>query len=411
MVLSASDLVAQRPRSASPPDLEAAVIGAGPHGLSAAVHLRRAGVGAQVFGSPMSFWRAMPGGMKLRSNLRATNMIEPAGPYSLAAHSSETGQTIGHPVPLERFLEYGDWVQRAAVPDLDTRMVAHVERVAGGFSLQCDDGQGLTARRVVVAAGIAPFARIPPGFGHLTAARVSHSSQHRDLSSFAGRRVLVVGGGQSALEYAALMTERGAAGVEVLVRAPTVVWLRGHALIHRLGRLGPIVYAPTDVGPLWYSRLVSVPELFRRLPRAAQDKIAARCIRPACSHFVRVRLGEVAITNGVKVTSACEDDNSLTVTLSDGSTREADHLMFGTGYRVDIASYPFLSRELLGGIERVEGYPVLGAGLEASVPGLHFMGAPAAWSFGPIMRFVSGSWHSGRALAAAIAGSRVAARA
>ena len=35
--------------------------------------------------------------------------------------------------------------------------------------------------------------------------------------------------------------------------------------------------------------------------------------------------------------------------------------------------------------------------MESSVPGLHFIGAPAAWSFGPIMRFVSGGWYTGQA--------------
>lgn len=383
-----------------------AVIGAGPHGLAAAVHLRRAGVAAHVFGEPMSFWRAMPEGMKLRSNLRATNMIDPAGAYSLAAHSTESGQPLEHPVPLGNFLAYGSWVQRTAVPDVDTRRVARVERVSGGFSLQCDDGQWLTARRVVVASGIAPFARIPPGFEHLPADLVSHTGQHRDLAELSGRRVLVIGGGQSALESAALLTECGAASVEVLVRGQDVVWLRGHAVIHRLGAFGPIVYAPTDVGPLWYSRLVSQPELFRLLPRRAQDRIAYRCIRPACSHFVRVRLGEVTIGTGLRVVGARLGEDGLTASVSDGSARHVDHLMFGTGYEVDIARYPFLADEVLDQIRRVGGYPVLGRGLETSVPGLHVMGAPAAWSFGPIMRFVSGSWFAGRELAAAIGSPR-----
>jgi hypothetical protein len=55
-------------------------------------------------------------------------------------------------------------------------------------------------------------------------------------------------------------------------------------------------------------------------------------------------------------------------------------------------------------MRRVDGYPVLGRGLESSVSGLHLVGAPAAWSFGPINRFVSGSWFAGRALAREIAG-------
>jgi hypothetical protein len=75
-------------------------------------------------------------------------------------------------------------------------------------------------------------------------------------------------------------------------------------------------------------------------------------------------------------------------------------VLLGTGYRVDITRYRFLA-ELLDAIQRVGGYPVLGRGFESSVPRLHFLGAPAAWSFGPIMRFVSGSWYSCRALARA----------
>ena len=134
MELSGCAAVAEAPRRAARPDLEVAVLGAGPHGLAAAVHLRRAGVSAHVFGEPMSFWRAMPEGMKLRSNLRATNMIEAAGPYSLAAHRKETGQPIEHPVPLENFREYAAWVQRSAVPDVDTRMVEkHYGHLAPSF--------------------------------------------------------------------------------------------------------------------------------------------------------------------------------------------------------------------------------------------------------------------------------------
>ena len=115
-----------------------AVIGAGPHGLSAAVHLRRAGIAAQVFGDPMSFWRGMPKGMRLRSNMSATNMIEPVGPLSLASYMAEIGERFGHPVSLRRFVDYGSWVQRNGVPDVDTRMVARVVRDGAGFRLELD---------------------------------------------------------------------------------------------------------------------------------------------------------------------------------------------------------------------------------------------------------------------------------
>lgn len=387
------------------PDYEVVVIGAGPHGLAATIHLRRAGAAAHAFGKPMSFWRSMPKGMRLRSNLSATNMVEPAGPFSLARYMEHIGERFGHPVSLQRFIDYGTWVQQSGVPDLDTRRVVELDRANGGFTLALDDGDELTARRVIVACGIAPFARIPAGFENLPPELVSHTGQHDDLSKFAGKRVVVVGAGQSAFECAVLMSERGA-DVELVARTAEPVYLRSWSPIHFIGPLGRVVYAPTDVGPLWYSRLVATPALFTRLPRQTQDRIAYRSIRPACSYFVKVRLDGVKLTAATEVTAGQPGADGMRLTLSDGTTREVDHLMFGTGYRVDVTRYPFLSERIRREMRVVDGYPVLGRGLESSVSGLHVLGAPAARSFGPIMRFVSGSWYAGSRLARAVLAAR-----
>jgi FAD-dependent urate hydroxylase len=387
-------------------DMEVAVIGAGPHGLSSALHLGRAGVQAQVFGDCMAFWRTMPKGMFLRSNWGASNIGEPAGPFTLNSYKDETGAEFASPVPLEDFIAYGRWFQRRAVPDVDPRTVLRVSRDADGFRLMLEDGDTATARRVVVAAGIGPFAARPAGFDALPAELVSHTSEHADMGVFAGRRVGIIGGGQSAMECAALMQEAGAQ-VSVFIRRPGVVWLKANSPKNVLGPLGPVLYAPTDVGPLWYSRLVATPSVFRRLPRRTQDRIAYRSIRPACSNFVRVRLDDVELIMGREVARVEQAGDGLRIWLDDGAQGELDHLVLGTGYRVDVARYPFLAPGLLEGVRRVDGYPVLGRGLESSVPGLHFVGAPAAWSFGPTMRFVSGSWYCGRAVARVIAGAAV----
>jgi FAD-dependent urate hydroxylase len=387
-------------------DIDVAVIGAGPHGLSATIHLRRAGIAAHAFGEPMSFWRSMPKGMRLRSNMSATNMVEPVGPFSLASYMEESGEPFGHPVSLRRFVDYGTWVQRNGVPDLDSRRVTEVTRSNGGFALTMRDGERLKAGRVVVACGIAPFENRPAALDHLPRELVSHTSDHNDLSTFAGKRVVVVGSGQSAFESAVLMLEQGADEVEMIIRRPEVVWLRSWSPIHFMGRLGHVVYAPTDVGPLWFSRLVATPAVFTRLPRETQDKIAYRSIRPACSYFVKVRVDGIKMTTSTEVTGAEPNGDGLRLTLSDGSTRDADHLMFGTGYKVDVTRYPFLSDSVVRDLKVVNGYPVLGKGFETSVPRLHVLGAPASRSFGPIMRFVSGSWYGGSRLARAVAGRR-----
>jgi cation diffusion facilitator CzcD-associated flavoprotein CzcO len=384
-------------------DTNVAIIGAGPYGLTAAAHLRRAGVDVLVIGRPMSFWQNMPAGLRLRSNWTATCIGEYQGELSLDSFCADTGTGLALPVPLDRFIGYGLWVQRKVAPDVDRRLVDALAAAPDGFRITLDDGTAITARRVVVAAGIELFANRPAVAAGLPAELASHTGDHRDFRRFRGARVLVMGGGQSALECAALLRESGAQA-EVAVRQDHVHWLNGGKYQRMLGRYSRLVYAPTDVGPMGLSRLVAVPDLFRRLPRRAQDPLAYRSIRPAGAAWLPPRLKEVPIRLGRTVASATARDGQVEVTFADGGTQIVDHLLFGTGYRVDITRYPFLTAELTARIRRAGGYPLLGPGMESSVPGLHFVGAPAAWNFGPIVRFVSGGWYTGRALVRTIAG-------
>ena len=373
------------------------VLGAGPHGLAAAAHLRRAQVETHVVGDPMSFWRTMPTGMLLRSNWTATSIAEYDGALSLDSYRDDTGAQLSLPVPLDSFLDYGLWVQRRTVPDVDRREVRVVRRNGRGLVLTMGDGEQIATRCLVVAAGISDFVHRPSFALGLPSELASHTSEHIDLGVFHGRSVLVVGGGQSALESAALLHERNAE-VEVVARADHLNWLHGGKYHRMLGRWAKLVYAPTDVGPMGISRIVAVPGLFRQLPRIAQDAMARRAIRPAGAAWLRPRLEGVPVHTGVQVRSTEPVGDRLRVALSDGSTRTVDHLLLGTGYRVDIARYPFLDPGLLREVHTKHGYPVLGPGMASSAPGLHFLGAPAAWSFGPIMRFVAGGWFGAHTL-------------
>ncbi len=389
------------------PAEDVVIVGAGPYGLAAAAHLRRAGVRPRVLGDPMAFWRSMPAGMSLRSNRSATSIAERRGSLSLEAFEAATGAALGSHVRLERFVEYGEWVQQRAAPDLDRRMATRIERRGRGFEVTLADGEVLTARRVVMACGITPFAHRPPELARLGPDLVSHTGDGTDPGRFAGRRLAVVGGGQSALEHAAIARAAGAE-VEVLVRAREIVWLRRVTVYRRLGCLAPLLYAPTDVGPLWYSRLNATPAAFRRLPRTAQARIAARSIRPACTHAVREALAGLPLRLGARIASARRVGDRLELGLEDGARLTVDHLLLGTGYRVDVARYGILAPELRAAVRTVSGFPVLRRGMESSVGGLHFLGAPAARSFGPIMRFVSGTWYTGAQLARAVAAAGAA---
>jgi hypothetical protein len=387
------------------PTCDVAIVGAGPYGLSAAAHLRAAnGLSIRVFGEPMAFWeRHMPKGMLLRSPLAGSHLSDPARGLTLEAYQKATGNKITAPLPLHRFTDYGRWFQSQVVPATDPRRVELVQKNGAGFRLTMEDGETWKARRVIIAAGIEPFAWRPSEFQRIPSALVSHACDHRDLTPFAGKKVAVIGGGQSALESAALLNELGAE-VEVLIRAPFVRWLWRQKWFHTFRPVARLLDAPPDVGQAGLSHIVARPNLFRRLPRSMQNRLGKRAIRPAGAAWLHPRCEPVGITTGLTATSVSAVGGRATLELSDGTKRQVDHVLLATGYRVDIARYPFLSREILQMVHRVAGYPQLDAGFQSSVNGLYFLGAPAAWSFGPLMRFVAGTEFTARALARGILG-------
>lgn len=388
---------------------DVAIIGAGPYGLSAAAHLKTIkGLEVRIFGEPMSFWaRHMPAGMFLRSGWSATHIAHPHQALTLEEYQAASGSRFSRPVPLSDFVQYGMWYQSQAAPELDQRKIVRLESDAKGFRLTAEGGETIHAKRTIVAVGIGAFARRPAEFQGLPCSLVSHASEHCDLRKFAGKRVLVVGSGQSALESGALLHE-GGAEVEIIGRARRIQWLQGlasTALHYRMGSFTKkLLYAPTDVGPAGMSQLMARPDLLRRLPRGLQNKLWKRAIRPAGSRWLVKRLENVPIRLGRTAVSAGPAGEVAKIKLDDGSERVVDHVLLGTGYRVDISKYSFLAPELVKSIQCVNGYPLLQPGLETSVPGLHILGAPGAWSFGPLMQFVSGTHYAAGSLMRSIAG-------
>jgi len=363
------------------------VIGAGPYGLSIAAHLNAARVPTRVFGRPMEFWRTMPAGMYLRSAWSASSLSAPDHAYSLDHFLNATGQQRQQPISLRFFVDYGLWFQRHAVPDVDPTLVRSLSADGHRFRVDLSDGRSLTASRVIAAVGINGFANLPAFATKLPASLASHSGAHQDFGRFKGRRVAVVGGGQSAIESAALLQEAGA-HVELIARR-TIRWLKLHDY------RGPgrrILYAPSDVGPPGLNWLLHFPLVFRLLPARVKPIITRRAVRPAGARWLIDRvLGRVRITSSTQVLSARVVAGGVRLELSDGTTRLVDHVFLATGYRPNLNKLAFIAPSLRQGVRQRDGLPVLNRWLESSVTGLHFAGGLADQSYGPICRFVSGA--------------------
>jgi hypothetical protein len=373
--------------------------------LAAAAHLKAANVEVAFYGRAMEFWKnQMPAGMVLRSPWDASHISDPTRFFTLDSYHEKRGIEKSARVSRERFIEYGMWFQRLAAPGLDNRYIRRIDKEGTRFRLLLEDGASFYANRVIVATGIAPFAHRPVAFDHLPPDLVSHAYDHHDFTRFAGKRVAVVGGGQSGLECAALLSENGAE-VELIIRAASVRWLHAREILrHPWNPFRTLLFHPTDVGPPLLTQVSARPDWFRLLPNALQGGFAYRCIRPAGAAWLRPRMGKVRITMKRSIDSATDTGGRLCLSLNDGTMRSFNHVVLATGYRVDILRYPFLPAKLTGQIQCTGGYPELNEGFECSIPGLHFLGAPAATSFGPLMRFVSGTAYSAAAVTRCVTG-------
>jgi FAD-dependent urate hydroxylase len=369
--------------------IDALVIGAGPYGLSLSAHFKRAGIEHKVLGQTMGAWHHFPRGMCLRSPARASSLSDPDGALTLERFGEEVGTTLGHPVPLETFLDYGHWFAERSGLDIDDRMVTTLSARDDEFTATLEDGEVVRARKVVLAVGSDQFQWIPPEYRDLPAELVSHTGDHRDFSAFAGKEVAVMGIGQMGVESAALLHECGAR-VRVIARAPQVRWLSRSARLHD-SAFSSLLYAPSDVGPAGMSRVVAVPTLFRQFPATLRVKMVRRCARPAAAAWLIDRTRDVDMEMGCQIRSVRAASGRVQIATQGDRVFEADHLVLATGFKVDLSKYDFIDPGLFASIRRVGGFPVLRRGMTTSVPGLHMVGWPATWSYGPLMRHVVGA--------------------
>ena len=385
---------------------DVAIVGAGPYGLSLAAHLAAAGLDIRVFGQPMHTWRnRMPEGMVLKSEGFASNLWHPYGAFTLKDYCADHNlpyQETGLPVPLQTFCDYGVAFQNRFVPMLDERWVTNLERNTNNFTLRLDNDEIVTARRVVIAAGIASFDYIPPELDAIAGPLCSHSIQHHLLGGFAGQRVLIIGGGASGVGLAALMSPKGA-DVSVAARRGTIPYCsppRPRSLLER-------IHEPeTGLGYGWRSvACVYAPMLFYQMPREFRHLVVRKHLGPAPGWTSReVVERDVSVILGAKLASSRRrgDKAEVTLRMDSGGENivEADHVIAATGFKVDMRRLRFLSRGIMEKLRCADHTPELSTHFETSVPGMFVVGTAAANNFGPLMRFAYGAGFASRRLSA-----------
>jgi FAD-dependent urate hydroxylase len=380
------------------------VVGAGPYGLSTAAHLLGKGLKVAVFGKPLQLWRDyMPAGMFLRSHWWASNLSDPKKRYSFANFFRASQYKACYPVPVQMFIDYGLWFQKNAVPDVDETYVSSVERKGEQFVLTLEDGRVVRSTSVVMAMGLKYYANIPSEYSHLPKDVVSHSFEYADFDRFSGKEVAMIGGGQSAVEYSALLHEAGAS-VHLLARRP-IHWLDPDTDDQR-SWVDQMRAPRAGIAPGWKNwALEYLPYLFYRFPQPRKDRYTIGHYAAAANDWLRERVfGKVEINEGQivgKMEAAA--GGGVDLLLSDNRVLNVNHVILATGYKVNIQRLTMLSESLLSEIETDSNIPVLDHWFGTSVPGLYFLGLTTVRSFGPLYRFVVGTKAAAPRVASSVA--------
>jgi thioredoxin reductase len=381
---------------------DVAIVGAGPYGLSIAAHLRARGVEFRIFGDPLVFWRRMLPGISLKSPDFGSNIYSPEPGNTFVEWCEARGLSREEPIPMSRFTDYALDTQRRLLPMVEQVEVTQVRPQGDGFEVTLANGSRFLARRVVVAVGLTYFAHLPPTLSHLPRELVSHTSHNTSYQGWGGKRVVVVGAGQSALETAGSLRENGAT-VTLVMRKPAPYFTavptgRKRSLWQR------IRYPRTVLGegPLNYS-LQHLPIWPRFLPERIRVWLTNKHLGPYGTWWLRKQMEGVSLLSRTSIVGAEAKGPGVELRIRDAEGKErtlsADHVVCGTGFQTDIDRLPFLAPELKSRIDRIRRAPRLSSRFESSVPGLYFAGQAAAFSFGPILRFVCGAEFAAPAIA------------
>ena len=373
------------------------IIGAGPYALSTAAFLRRAGVEPRVFGEVMGFWNAMPRGMYLRSARKASSIADPERALRLDGYEASIGRKLTVPTTLEDFIEYGRWFRDQIGVEVDSRRVTRVAN-GTGFRVTTDDGEEVQAAHVVVAVGIEPFSWRPEMFDGL---RLVARQPHLGASFVRRVRREVRARGRGGPERARGGRLPEGAGV---VRRGDRPSLRS-ALSPRRGCLAerrPDEQAPLSrVGGRATGRQ-SADGPAVDLPRAAEDD--GRAARLPGDPPCRIRAARGAPRGDRdhdEPPSRRARDQPVRRWRSSSTTAPSASSTTSSS-RPAIASISAATRSSTRSSARRSASqgssPKLSSSFSSSVPGLYFVGAPAAASLGPGMRFVSHTGFAAKAI-------------
>ena len=362
----------------SAPEHQVVIVGAGSAGLAAAVSLSDLSVRSIVLDRGENVgqsWRSRYDRLRLNTGRQYSHL--PKRPYPKGTPLFPTrDQVVAH---LE---------EHAGQQGIELRLNTPVERVVRrtptGWGVVTPDGIIGTAH-VVMATGYAhtPFLPDWPGAASFGGAML-HSSAYRNSTSFAGKRVVVVGAGSSGMEIAHDLARGGAAKVWLSVRTPPNV-------MPRMGPAGrsndvisrPLFHLPPRLADAISrrARLAAFGDLTEfGLPIPEEGPFSRAHRLHVAPSIVDPEVIDAFRAGSVEVVDAVTAFEGSSVVLTDRIRLDADVVIAATGYRAGL-------EPLVGGLGVLTdaGVPKVGGDVQAE-PGLWFLGL---WSRPSLVGYTS----------------------
>lgn len=349
------------------------IVGSGPYGISLAAHAVANNLNYKLFGYPMDFWKnQMPQNMFIRTPHDFVSFSDSKEELTIHQFSKETGKELTTPLPRPVFVEYAQWFAEKAGVKFTHELVTKISKIDNLFEVISESGESFIAKNIVVATGVSDYLYIPEYLRTFPTKLVSHTLGYTSFTEFKGKKVIVLGSGQSAWEAAGLLYRDGA-DVELIYRKDKPKYSGSREAEIEL----------RDAGDTFFN--LSVHEKQQEWGQAPGS----------IAHFLKPYVeGLVSQKTGVKVRSMEQiNKDEIKLFLSDGEERIVNHVIVATGYHINLDKVPFLDGQLLVSIERELGFnqfPKLNEVFESSIQGLYFAGPLSSHSHGPTFRFILG---------------------
>ncbi len=362
------------------------IIGAGPYGLAMSAYARRYHIDHVVVGRPLDFWKSsVPQGVYLRSG--CDWHLDPFDEDTIERYLEAQNLTPAEVEPFSRdfYVGYCEWFQQRKAIRVVPKLVCELSYTNGAlpcFKAVLEDREDIAARSVVLALGFRHFTHVPDVYNALFPAdRVVHTCNLSDFASLRGKRVLIIGGRQSAFEWAALLHEHGAEAVYLSYRHPSPAFQSSD-----WSWINPLV-----------GSIARDPGWFRRLPAEEKEQVKHRLWaegRLKLEPWLAPRIAKETIRlfpESQVVGCRQLPGGDLEVTLNAGTIPFVHQIILATGYQVDVSRVPPLANgNLLKQLRIKDGFPVLDESFQSNLPGLFFTSLCASRDFGPFFAFTAG---------------------